>query len=1210
MNQETRCLLQSSLVASLLCLLSACSGGPAPKSQEESELSQTQTWDLYQRAEIQYTQGKAEEALTLLDRAMDGSDTLSRMQRGKLNLLAGEANLTFAEKAAAQGRGAVVIQGSYVDAENRLRDAARLMPEDEHPWVLLSRTLYKMGKWDEMRTAAEKAGEVIAAHGQQLSPSQIKMRASVLGYEGYAYLRECIAERQAELKDDPKAKVGEKTYAYASQALMRFKRSIEMDPEQELVYSWMANGEEWINRPLDAIAVLELSIKNNPRNAAHHQRLQSLYRRYNRLDELVSVYKKLSETSKTAKDYYDYYLGLAWQMKADAARKRGDNEKALESYGEAQAAFAGSARHNPAFKSNCDLARAICEVSKAAMSLEDGEEDRAWEELTSAWNMSHRIAEIDPRGYDRYFDSFKKSYRALCYQLGQRYMESRLPEAVRFWRDLTSRHSTWGDAWNNLGFALRDHGSLLAKNGDPKAAMAEWEESFKAYQQAMRYQPEDERIVNDTGLMLVYHLKRNYDEAEQLFKKAIELGDAKLADMDDDAPDIKANVRTARRDIEEAVGDAWQNLGVLYKRLGKDAESRKAYEQAVRYWSPSLRMQIRAMLRKMGQDKTREWVAPLPAPTAPILILVPPRGRFDTVEALPEDEIETIQRLLDTGKAEAALDLCEKALDKDTENVELLYLAGRGSLLFARQTMRAGRRGGESNLIDAVSRFEAADRATRKQSQGSEHFGNSIHILPVLYLMEARIAQGEPRAAMDAGKTHRTHLMGVTLEFDPALMARFRATLGEATLRAATQGKEKDRAALLASAKLDMVEAHKGLEKLAHEKGALGPKIQKGAGKDWDPQKLYLVWKDIELWRGKPAAAIQALGKGAETLAGPARLKLVNQMVEMVTKRGSANTALRVLDHLVENSKGDATLIWYRGRTHFLRAIELRRNQKNKAALTEVRLSRADFEQSIHKNPGFKSSTAIWLAYTWLAEGALICQDEDWDAAGNALVQSLAASPQAAEASDFSGWTTRKYLEFVGGKYYRARRYADAIALFDAALEHLAGDPKFLSNKALMLRDWGNILSRRDPKKSKELFEQSYAAYKLALKRAHNDVRIMNDAALMDVFYLHTEPDATRRLLERAIKTGDRLLLTNKGKKGFDAPFVEEATGDACMNLGKLLLEHYKDLDGSERVLRQGLKHKRASQQDIRRLLQRVEAARAAQDEGTEESPKKEPVKK
>ena len=1208
MNQESRSLLQGALLASFLLLLAACSSSPGSATGPKDGSQTADALDLMQRAEIQFSAGKAEEALTYIDRAFDKSDGLDRQQLGKLNLPGGEANLKFAEQAQAQGRGGALIEGSYIDATNRLQDAARLMPDDARPWAVLCKTRFQRGQWDEMRTAAEKAAELLKAHGEELSPSDTRLLANVLAYDGHAYLRECMDERKAELADDPNAKIGDATYQYAAQARLRFKSSIELDPQQVLAYNWMATCSEWINRPTDAIAVLEMSVKNNPQNDAHHQRLQSLYRRYNRVSELVQVYKKLSEGSRTAKDYYDYYLGLAYQMHADVTRKVGDHEKALQLYESGQAAFQSSARHNPSFKNNCDLACAICEVSKAAMSLDDGEETRAWDQLTTAWNGSHRIAQIDQNGYDRYYDAFNKSYRGLCYQLGDRYREGRLGEAVRYWRAITGRHPTWGPAWNNLGFALRDHGVLLAKNGDSKAATQEWEESWKAYGQAIRHEPQDERIVNDAGLMLVYHLERDYETAERLFKQAIELGDTKLEDMEEDPSDTKPSVRTARRDVEEAVGDAWQNLGVLYKKLGKPEESRKAYENSVRYWSPSLRMQIRVMLKKMaekGNDKTMEWIAPM----AIVGALVPPSSIF-------EDDIEKIQALLAEGKAEDALDLCEKALDSDSENVELLYLAGRGSLLFAQQAMRAGRRGGQSNLLDAVARFRSADQATRKLKGGSPHFGTAMHVLPMLYLMETQIAQGEARPALDAGKTHRTHLMGLGLEFDPALLARFRATLGEAALRAAMEGKPEAREEALETAKGYMVEAHKGLKSSGKKPGEIIAWIKKGAGSDWDPKKLYQVWKDIELWRGKPTGAIVALGAGAALLDPGTRLALANQMVELVAKRGGAEAGIRVLDGLIESSKGDATLIWYRGRTHFLRSIELRKERKSAPALAEVRLSRADFEQSVAKSPGFKNSTAIWLAYTWLAEAALEYAKEDWQATGKALVKSLAATPQAAEAMDYSGWPTRTYLEAVGGKYYGSRRYADAIALFDAALAHLPGDPKILSNKALMLRDWGNIVARRDRAKGKQLFEQSYAAYKLALKRGGNDVRLMNDAALIDVFYLHTEPDVNRRLLERAIEIGARLIETNKRNKDFNRAFVQEATGDACMNLGKLLLEHYKDLDAAEKVLKRGLTFPRPSQQDTRRLLQRVASERQKQQKeqekkGEGEEPKKEePVKK
>ena len=125
MNQESRSLLQSSLLTSSLLLMAACSSGPGSPSETETNSRTIEALDLFQRAEIRYSEGKAEEALTLVDRAFELTDGLNREQLGKLNLLAGEANLQFAEEAQARGRGAVVIEGSYIDSENRLKDASR-----------------------------------------------------------------------------------------------------------------------------------------------------------------------------------------------------------------------------------------------------------------------------------------------------------------------------------------------------------------------------------------------------------------------------------------------------------------------------------------------------------------------------------------------------------------------------------------------------------------------------------------------------------------------------------------------------------------------------------------------------------------------------------------------------------------------------------------------------------------------------------------------------------------------------------------------------------------------------------------------------------------------------------------------------------------------------------------------------------------------------
>jgi len=117
--------------------------------------------------------------------------------------------------------------------------------------------------------------------------------------------------------------------------------------------------------------------------------------------------------------------------------------------------------------------------------------------------------------------------------------------------------------WNNLGLFLRDEGEQLEidayKNKTPepdKALLSDlYNRSYDAYQRALELAPDDPQLLNDTGLMLHYHLGPDLVKAEEMYRRAIALAEQRLED-----PALTAADRerfTATRD------DATKNLDVL-----------------------------------------------------------------------------------------------------------------------------------------------------------------------------------------------------------------------------------------------------------------------------------------------------------------------------------------------------------------------------------------------------------------------------------------------------------------------------------------------------------------------------------------------------------------------------------------------------------------------------------------------------------------------
>ena len=89
--------------------------------------------------------------------------------------------------------------------------------------------------------------------------------------------------------------------------------------------------------------------------------------------------------------------------------------------------------------------------------------------------------------------------------------------------------------------------------------------------------PTDARLVNDHALIAVYYLDEHWDEAEQELHRAIRLGTQQLSEMGDDVPDKE------RQNLDEAVGDAWENLAYL------DVMRRKKTDRAESFLSESLK---------------------------------------------------------------------------------------------------------------------------------------------------------------------------------------------------------------------------------------------------------------------------------------------------------------------------------------------------------------------------------------------------------------------------------------------------------------------------------------------------------------------------------------------------------------------------------------------------------------------------------------------
>jgi tetratricopeptide (TPR) repeat protein len=76
----------------------------------------------------------------------------------------------------------------------------------------------------------------------------------------------------------------------------------------------------------------------------------------------------------------------------------------------------------------------------------------------------------------------------------------------KYFRRVTTVVTDRADWWNNLGFFARD--------------TKEYETAYEAYSRAVDLEPDNPRILNDCALILIYHLERDLDLAEDLCARA------------------------------------------------------------------------------------------------------------------------------------------------------------------------------------------------------------------------------------------------------------------------------------------------------------------------------------------------------------------------------------------------------------------------------------------------------------------------------------------------------------------------------------------------------------------------------------------------------------------------------------------------------------------------------------------------------------------
>lgn len=564
--------------------------------------------DYLRRAAEQTAQGDPALALNLIDRALALAPKHLASQLAKA-----ETSLLLAQQGIRVGAPASLITGSMRDAFEHFVKASK---QDPGAAFGATRAAHMLGSTQDALRWARIGRELLhqdpagAQAFNDLDPSPQRILAEAF-FRGYTEASSALSTAQAAL--DPKDSEArlDPALAAAKQALFveaedALGSLLGRDSHRPWVWSTLADLYTWEGRMDLSLQRLEQGLARLPGDSTLLPRLSNVAHQAVGREASLKLVEELCAQSPddTLSHYYlgleRFELGLEYFASADYRAPL---------FAQVEADFR---RSRELFAGNTELCIAYELVARCA---------RGWcayygdQDLELATREFLSMNDLKPGGisYD-WPGKLRSGIFGLAF-IGDSYNQrgDNLNAARAF---EAAHHADKGDGnWaNNAGFFLRDaaveieylgkelcraaEGSLtdpeslkalrLALDIDPEAPPSDepalfhaaalerlaqardliWR-SWLAYEKAAEIQSDDVRIVNDAGLVLVYYDHRKLDVAEALLLHAAELGAVQVPAMRAaiDAADLDEADREAReiefRDLKEAWGDAYQNLGVL-----------------------------------------------------------------------------------------------------------------------------------------------------------------------------------------------------------------------------------------------------------------------------------------------------------------------------------------------------------------------------------------------------------------------------------------------------------------------------------------------------------------------------------------------------------------------------------------------------------------------------------------------------------------------
>ncbi len=458
--------------------------------------------------------GRVDEATALFEEALKEQPKEARGW-----ILLARARCLTAQQQARSGEedGSERAQTTIERAEEAARNAVELDPHGSGAWATLGHVLVVAGKFSEAIDTlyhAEKLGAPTPELLLDLSDALLMAREFALENEDEGGAKARLADAEAAL---------ERASGLADAQVDVFRRQAEIHAAKD--------------EPRLAARAYRKALQMHPADTALHEAHLKVIAQTLLFDEASDFLTGLVDEPAISR----WYRSRVHELKGHVAfNKTKDFVAAAEDYLHAETDFRAAAKSDPA------LAQAV-QAYLPTLRAFRGRALTLAEKFGDAEAAIFSALDLDSTHADAH-DCLQVLQDAMWKKFGGEAMKPEQWEEIRAFASKRAMvEPEKADNWNNWGFFARE--------------CKKYEESFQAYRRALALEPENPRYLNDGALILMYHLGRDMDRAEEWLVRAIELADRGLH--------AEGRTTSERADDQLTLGDAYGNLINMYSQDGR-----------------------------------------------------------------------------------------------------------------------------------------------------------------------------------------------------------------------------------------------------------------------------------------------------------------------------------------------------------------------------------------------------------------------------------------------------------------------------------------------------------------------------------------------------------------------------------------------------------------------------------------------------------------